>query len=58
MMSERFEQFKAAHPELNWQEAEEISDEVLTAAGQFFDKLLTAFRKGLKDGYKVSEDQG
>ncbi len=50
MMSEKFEQFKAAHPELNWQEAEEIHQEDLEAGTGFFDRLLAAFKKGFEDG--------
>lgn len=44
-----FELFKRAHPELNWAEAEEISDEDLAAAAEFFDQLLTSVKKGIGD---------
>jgi len=49
MTSEKFEAFKKAHPELNWEEAEEIHPEDLEAAAEFFDRLLTEVKKGLND---------
>lgn len=40
-MSKRYEEFKAAHPDWNWQEAEEeIADEDLEAAALFLDALI------------------
>jgi hypothetical protein len=39
-MSEQFEAFKKAHPDLNWEEAEEIYPEDLAASADFFDDLL------------------
>jgi hypothetical protein len=55
MNSERFEQFKKYHPELNWEEAEEISPEDLEAAAEFFDQLLAKVKGALNDERKVSE---
>lgn len=49
-MSSEYQKFREAHPELNWEEAEEIMPEDLAAAADFFDRLLADVKKGLKDG--------
>jgi hypothetical protein len=47
--SDWFEKLKASLPELNWQEAEEISTEDLEAGAEFYDRLLTEVKKGLNE---------
>ena len=48
-MSDAFEKFKAKHPELNWEEAEEIGPEDLEAAAECWDRLVVNVKKGFYD---------
>lgn len=40
-VSESYEEMKLRHPEWNWEEAEEVSDEDLEAAADYYDKLTS-----------------
>jgi len=46
--SRAYQEFRDQHPELNWQEAEEVMPEDLAASADFFDRLLADVKKEMK----------